>query len=103
MRLHVRFDRKLLGKLAACAWACLKTEAVRLLGREDIVPGMIAAIQTHGELLHWHPHIHVLITCGAFAPEGDFLEVPEFDMERLLVAWRDAVFALYLSEEKIDP
>jgi len=32
-----------------------------------------------------------------------FLEVPEFDMERLLVAWRDAVFALYLSEEKIDP
>ena len=103
LRLHARFDRKLLGKLAACAWACLKTEAVRLLGREDIVPGMIAAIQTHGELLHWHPHIHVLITCGAFAPEGDFLEVPEFDMERLLVAWRDAVFALYLSEEKIDP
>jgi len=61
------------------------------------------AIQTHGELLHWHPHIHVLITCGAFTSEGDFLELPEFEMEQLLVAWQDAVFALYLAEEKIEP
>ena len=65
--------------------------------------GMIAAIQTHGELLHWHPHIHVLITCGAWTPEGDFLELPEFDMERLLLAWQEAVFELYLAEEKVEP
>ena len=103
LRLHTRFDRKLLGKLSCCAWTCLKVEAVRLLGREDVVPGMIGAIQTHGELLHWHPHIHVLVTCGAFTPEGDFLELPQFDMERLLVAWQEAVFALYLAEEKIEP
>jgi hypothetical protein len=81
---------------------CLKAEACRLHNRDDVVPGMIGAIQTHGELLHWHPHIHVLITCGAFTPEGDFLEFPEFDMERLLVAWQDAVFELYLAEEKIE-
>jgi hypothetical protein len=63
---------------------------------------MIGAIQTHGELLHWHPHIHVLITCGAFIPDGDFLELPEFDMEQLLVAWQEAVFAMYLAENKIE-
>ncbi len=103
LRLHTRFDRKLLGKLSSCAWTCLKAEACRLLGREDVVPGMIGAIQTHGEILHWHPHIHVLITCGAFTPEGEFLELPEFDMERLLDAWQDAVFGLYLAEEKIEP
>jgi len=79
LRLHARFDRKLLGKLSACAWACLKAEAQQLLGRKDVVPGMIGAIQTHGTLLHWHPHIHVLITCGAFTPDGDFLaSVSEF-------------------------
>jgi len=103
LRVHTRFDRQLLGKLSSCAWTCLKAEARRLLGREDVVPGMIAAIQTHGELLHWHPHIHVLITCGAWTPEGDFLELPEFDMERLLVAWQEAVFELYLAEEKVEP
>lgn len=64
---------------------------------------MIAAIQTHGELLHWHPHCHVLITCGAFTPTGDFIELPQFDLERLLVAWREQVFTLYLAEEKIEP
>jgi len=26
-----------------------------------VVPGMVAAIQTHGELLHWPPHIHALV------------------------------------------
>ncbi|MGA2033027.1 MAG: transposase [Thermoguttaceae bacterium] len=38
---------------------------------------MIVAIQTHGELLHWHPHFHALVTCGAFTAEGGFLALPE--------------------------
>ena len=101
--MHARFDRKLLGQLAACAGRCIQAEVRRLLGREDVLPGMIAAIQTHGELLHWHPHIHALVTCGAFTPQGDFLEVPELDMERLRAAWQEAVFALYLAEGKIEP
>ena len=46
--LHARFNRKLLGKLCAAAWACLKAEIARLLGREDALPGMVTAIQTHG-------------------------------------------------------
>jgi len=50
----------------------------------------------------WHPHIHTLVTCGAFTPEGDFLEVHELDMDRLHAAWREAVFALYLAEDKIE-
>ena len=103
LRVHTRFDRQLLGKLSSCAWTCLKAEAQRLLGRDDVVPGMIAAIQTHGQLLHWHPHMHVLITCGAWTPEGGFMELPTFDMERLLVAWQNTVFELYLAEDKIEP
>ena len=103
LRVHTRFDRKLLGKLSSCAWNCLKAEAGRLLGREDVVPGMIAAIQTHGELLHWHPHLHVLVTCGAFTSTGEFLELKEFDLERLEAAWQEAVFNLYLAEDKIEP
>jgi hypothetical protein len=102
LRVDTRFDRQLLGKLSSCAWTCLNAEAQRVLGREDVVPGMIAAIQTHGELLHWH-HIHVLISCCVFTPEGDFLQLPKFDMERLLVAGQQAVFELYLADEKIEP
>ena len=72
LRLHTRFDRKLLGKLCSCAWTCIQAEVRRLLGRQDVLPGMVAAIQTHGELLHWHPHFHVLLTCGAFTPRVSF-------------------------------
>jgi len=74
-----------------------------MLGREDVVPGMIAAIQTFGQLLHWNPHIHSLVTCGAYTPEGVFLKLPEFDIDSLLVAWQEAVFTLYLAEGKIEP
>ena len=31
------------------------------------------------------------------------LELPELDLERLQTAWQEAVFALYLAEEKIEP
>jgi hypothetical protein len=64
---------------------------------------MIAAIQTHGTLLHWNSHLHSLVSCGAFTPEGDFLELSEFDVDSLLVAWQEAVFTLYLTEGKIEP
>lgn len=36
--LHTRFDRKLLGKLCACAWTCTKSATQRLLGHHDVVP-----------------------------------------------------------------
>lgn len=35
--------------------------------------------------------------------EGEFLEVPELDLDRLRAAWQEAVFALYLDEGKIEP
>lgn len=49
LRVHTRFDRKLLVKLCTCVWTCIKAEVQRVLGRDDVVPCMIAAIQTHGE------------------------------------------------------
>ncbi len=102
LRLHARFDRKLLGKLAGCAWRCVRDEIRGQLGGQHALPGMVVAIQTHGELLHWHPHIHALVTCGAFTAAGQWLAVPELDKERLRSRWREEVFALYLAEGKID-
>ena len=43
------------------------------------------------------------MTCGAYTPEGVFLKLPEFDIDRLLLAWQEAVFTLYLAEGKIEP
>ena len=54
-------------------------EVQRMLDRQDVVPGMIAAIQTFGQLVQWNPHLHCLVTCGSFTPDGDFLELPELE------------------------
>ncbi len=70
LRIYFRHDRSLLGELARAAWLAV-TEAYRhVLQREDVVPGMIGGIQTFGELVHFHPHIHAIATDGAFAPDG---------------------------------
>ena len=48
------------------------------------------------ELLHFHPHVHVLhLRCVHAA--GESLELAELDLERLQTAWQEAVFALYLA------
>ncbi len=93
---------QLLGELARAAWESV-VEVVRdVLGRDDLVPGLIAGIQTFGELVHFHPHIHAIATDGGFLPNGTFVCLPKIDTGRLLAAWQTKVFEFLLAAEKID-
>jgi putative transposase len=47
---------------------------------------MVVGIQTFGELIHFHPHIHAIATDGAFTPDGTFLYLPKIDNPPLLTA-----------------
>lgn len=44
----------------------------------------------------------VQVVSAACTSSGDFLELKEFDRERLEAAWQEAVFALYLAEARIE-
>jgi len=57
--------------------------------------------QTFGQLIHWHPHIHALVTEGVFVPDGTFLPLPRLATEPFLRQWEQEVFALLLAEGKI--
>ncbi len=51
-----------------------------MLDRRDVVPGMVAGIQTHGQIADFHPHVHAVTSHGAFIPvryEDSCLVVPE--------------------------
>ena len=102
LRLYCRYDRRLLGELAPAAWLATVEVYQQTLGRDDITPGMVAGIQTFGQLIHFHPHIHAIATDGAFTPDGDFLCMPQIDKQPLLAAWQDKVFDLFLAAGKID-
>ncbi|WP_177419309.1 transposase zinc-binding domain-containing protein [endosymbiont of Lamellibrachia barhami] len=39
-------------------------------------PGFILFVQTFGDLVNFHPHIHVLVTDGVFSVGGTFLVLP---------------------------
>ncbi|HEV8523477.1 MAG TPA: transposase [Terriglobales bacterium] len=83
------------------AWEVVRTVLASVGGRPDAVPGMIGAIQTFGDLIHWHPHIHALVTEGVFLNDGTFLPLPKLATEPFLKLWEQAVFDLLLSEGKI--
>jgi len=73
-----------------------------VLGRPDVIPGMVAGIQTFGQLIHYHPHIHAIVTDGAFTSDGTFLCLPKLAKPLLLAAWQTKVFELLLAAGKID-
>ena len=79
LRVYFRYDLTLLGGLAGCAWRALRLWVLACLDDETAVPGAVGFIQTSGELLNFHPHIHLLITDGVFCPDGAFEPFPYFD------------------------
>ena len=84
LRLFFRYKLKLLNSL------CLS--AVRILVRFlhtatglELMPGVMAVIQTFGDRINFHPHIHVLMTEGGtalfytcwFGDSGEFVSLFE--------------------------
>jgi hypothetical protein len=49
----------------------------------EIMPGVVSVIQTFGDRINFHPHIHVLVTEGGIAPNGAFHHVCRFHDEAI--------------------
>ena len=101
LRVFFRFDRRLLGALARLAWQSVLEVHRAVLERPDARPGMVATIHTFGELIHFHPHIHALLTDGVFGPDGTFCPMPAVDARPYETLWQHKVFDLLLRENKI--
>jgi hypothetical protein len=62
----------------------------------DVLPGVVVSIQSFGSLLNWHPHLHLLVTDGAFRPDGTFLHLGYHEIEVLTEAFRRAVLRAFV-------
>jgi hypothetical protein len=89
LRPAFRYRRRLLPKLALCAWKALSAATV--------------SIQTAGEFLNWHPHLHVLAPAGAFRTDGSFVHSPVFNTVVLRDLFQANVLSLLLKERMISP
>jgi hypothetical protein len=50
---------------------------------------MVACVQTFGNFANFHPHLHILVTDGGFAPNGASYVLPKvslsgFDLPHLI-------------------
>jgi hypothetical protein len=95
-----RRQRRLLPELPLCAWKALSSFL-----REDTggnaLPAAIVSIQTAGEFLNWHPHLHVLAPAGAFRADCGFVHSPLFDPAVLRDLFQANVLAILLKERMI--
>jgi ribosomal protein S27E len=69
----------------------------------ELRPGVVASIQTFGQKINLHPHIHCLVTEGGEPGEGTFHRVAELQDSLLAEFFKREVFALLLGEELISP
>jgi hypothetical protein len=100
LRPAFRNRRCLLPKLALCVWKALSAFLREDTGG-DALSAAIVSIQTAGEFLNWHPHLHVLAPAGAFRTDGSFVHSPLFDPAVLRDLFQANVLALLLIERMI--
>jgi hypothetical protein len=63
------------------------------------MPGVIAAIQTFGERINIHPHLHFLVTEGGVDEAGVFHKIPRIDDWRLAELFAREVLADLIRKE----
>lgn len=64
-------------------------------------PGFILFVQTFGDLVTFHPHIHALVADGAFANSGTFRVLPPVPTKLLVEQLRHAVLDYLVEDEAI--
>ena len=109
LRVYFRYDRSLLGKLCRAAYETI-CEVFKLEIDGDCgVPAMIGVVQTFGDLIHWHPHVHTIVAEGVFTESGHtstgsvhrFVHIPDIWKLSAEKLWQERVFSLLLDEHKI--
>jgi hypothetical protein len=98
LRAYFLYDRRRLGLLSRVASRTLHAYVGAALGEPDVVPGVISLSQSFGSLVHWHPHLHLVVTDGAFRRDGSFVAITVHDAAVLAEAWRRAVLALFVRQ-----
>jgi len=100
LRIFFRYKRRLLGDLCQAAVQALLKYFQAATGTE-LRPGVVASIQTFGQKINLHAHLHFLVTEGGEDSEGRFHHLASFQDSLLAEFFKSEVFALLLREDLI--
>ncbi len=95
-------DRKLLGELCRCAWASLRDYVASCLGPGS-VPGAILTIQTWGDHLRAHAHLHGVVSDTAWKRDGSVEAIGGFDSALLSRLFQHRVLEMRVARHRLSP
>jgi hypothetical protein len=102
LRIFFKYNRRLLGELCRCALRSL-TRYFEVTAGNELMPGVIAAIQTFGDRINPHPHLHFLVTEGGVDKAGRLYKIPRIDDSRLAEIFTREVLADLVGRELLSP
>jgi hypothetical protein len=100
LRIFFKYKRRLLGELCRAAVQALLKYLQAATGTE-LRPGVVASIQTFGQKINFHAHLHLLVTEGGKDSEGIFHHLASFQDNLLAEFFSREVFSFLLREEFI--
>ena len=71
--------RELRGVLARLAWQTVQKLMAAAAFEPELRPGMVSVIQTFGDRINPHPHVHALVSRGGWTRDDRFLPIPYVD------------------------
>ena len=98
-----RKRRQLLSLLFQTAINTLTASFRLLLNIPEGKLGAIAAVHTFGDYLIFHPHLHVLVADGLFAPDGCFHCLPQGAIGPMTELFRQRFLAVLREKKLISP
>jgi hypothetical protein len=101
LRVYFKHDREMMGKLCEQAHAGVLQYMRQALGKADGQAGMVVALQSFGEYLNAHPHLHAIVSDGLFMPDGMFYVMPRLSAKWLEEIFRAKVIGMLVTEGKL--
>ncbi len=108
IRERIRRDPDLLRRFTGLAVKVI-TRALRsqldpaLEGVNQAHPGVIAARHTWGSDLHYHPHVHLLITNGLYTPDGTYHGGLSWEATSLTAQVRKSILSSLVKMNRMQP
>jgi hypothetical protein len=93
---------RLLGELCRSALRSM-TRYFEIITGSELMPGVIAAIQTFGGRINFHPHLHFLVTEGGVDEAGMFHKILRIDDSRLAEIFGREVLGFLVHKELLSP
>jgi hypothetical protein len=102
LRPLLRRRRELLTELGRAAAEAVSEFVRRGVGGEAR-PGIVVSIATAGDLVQWHPHLHLLTTDGGKTADGSWKALAEWDGLLLMRLFRERLLARLVEAHAISP